>query len=65
MFTDFMMAVIDGIAKTSDTTREEVLTDFMRFNEEIDRLIGEEGLSEDEATEKVVSYWNPTYLREV
>ena len=65
MFTDFMMGMIDDIAETANTTRVEVFEDFIKFSEEIDRVIKEEGLSESEATEKVVSYWNPAYLMEV
>lgn len=54
----FIMAtIIEDIANVTGSTMDAVSKDFAKFNEAIDTLIKEQGLTEEEAIAQVVENW--------
>ena len=52
------MIISDKLLKgISEIEKRGLVTDFFNFYKEIDRVKAEEGLSEEEALDKVLSYW--------
>lgn len=49
--------MVKEIAKVANTMPANIIADVQKFSDEIDRVMAEDGLTEDEATAKVVSTW--------
>ena len=62
---EFIIAMmINDIAQTVDASSEDVADDFFKFSAEIDRVMSEEGLTEEEATQIVAENWVIPYQKE-
>lgn len=61
-FSNFAQAVYETIAREMGVTPEAVHNDFIKFSEEIDKLV-KEGYAEEEAEMTVAANWTPTYLQ--
>ena len=55
--------VIADIAERTGATVEEVTADFYNYNAAIDKLIAEDGLTEEEAIAKVYKTWEFGFLK--
>ena len=60
-YSKFEQATYEAIAKVMGVTPEAVRDDFLKFSEEIYKLI-KEGYTEEEAEMTVASSWVPSYL---
>ena len=56
------MIVLRDIAEKTGVSIDEVRKDFNNFNEEIDHLMEEEGLSNNDALNKVIADWHFKFL---
>lgn len=53
--------IMEDIAARCNVSRQVVEDDFAKFNAEIERVVETEGLTEDEATKKVWTYWKSPF----